>query len=55
MFTLSVGDSKLLLAVTEFSTVMMHQVNSENHTSNKYPNHFSTSFPDQSVLGLSSW
>ena len=20
---------------------MMHQVNSENHTSNKYPNHFS--------------
>ena len=29
---------------------MMQHVNSENHTSNKYPNHFSTGFPDQSVL-----
>ena len=55
MFTLPVGDSKLLLAVTEFSTVLMQQVNSENHTSNGYPNHFSTGFPDQSVLGPFSW
>ena len=43
MFTHPVGDSKLLLTVTEFSTVL-HQINSENHTSNKYPNHFSTGF-----------
>ena len=49
MFTPPVGDSKLLLAVTEFSTVLMQHVNSEHHTSNKYPNHFSTGFPDQSV------
>ena len=35
MFTPRVGDSKLLLAVTEFSTVMMQHVNSENHTSKK--------------------
>ena len=55
MFTPRVGDSKLLLAVTEFSTVMMQHVNSENHTSKKYPNLFSTGFPDQSVLGPSSW
>ena len=55
MFTHPVGDSKLLLAVTEFSTALMQHINSENHTSNKYPNHFSTSFPDQSVLGPSSW
>ena len=55
MFTPPVGDRKLLLAVTEFSTVLMQHVNSENHTSNKYPNHFSTGFPDLSVLGPSSW
>ena len=54
MFTHPVGDSELLLTVTEFSTAL-HQINSENHTSNKYPNHFSTGFPDQSVLGPSSW
>ena len=56
MFTPPVGDGKLLSAVTEFSTVMMQHIYSENHTSNKYPNHFfSTSFPDQSRLGPSSW
>ena len=55
MFTPPVGDGKLLLAVTEFSTVIKQQVNSENHTSNKYPNQFSTCFPDQSLLGPSSW
>ena len=54
MFTPSVGDNKLLLAVTEFWTVLQ-QINSENHTSNNWPNHFSTGFPDQSVLGPSSW
>ena len=31
MFAHTVGDSKLLLAVTEFRTVL-HQINSENHT-----------------------
>ena len=36
-------------------TVILHQISFENHTSNKYPNHFSTGFPDQSVLGPSSW
>ena len=38
MFTPSVGDSRLPSAVTD-STVLKH-VNSENHTSNKCPNHF---------------
>ena len=33
MFTHTVGDSNLLLTVTE------------NHTSNKWPNHFSIRFP----------
>ena len=33
VFTLLVGDSELLLIVTEFS-VVPHQNNSENHTSN---------------------
>ena len=55
MFTLPDGDSEPLLAVTEFSTVLMQHINSENHTSNKYPNHFSTGFPDQSGLGPFSW
>ena len=43
MFTPPVGDSKPPSAVTE-STVLK-QVNSENHTSNKFPNHFSIRFP----------
>ena len=51
MFTPPVGDSRLPSAVTEFLTVMMQYINSENHTSNKFPNHFSTGFPDQSGLG----
>ena len=34
VFTPPVGDNKLLLAVTEFRTVLQ-QMNSENHTSNK--------------------
>ena len=33
MFAPPVGDSKMLLAVTEFGTVMMQHVNSENQVS----------------------
>ena len=29
--------------------------NSENQASNQCPNHFFIKFPDQSVLGTSSW
>ena len=54
MFTPTVGDSKLLLAVTKLNCKMQY-INFENHTSNNYPNHFSTGFPDQSGLGPSSW
>ena len=43
MFTPPVGDSRLPSAVTD-STVLQ-QLNSENHTSNKWPNHFSIRFP----------
>ena len=53
MFTPLVGGKKLLLDVTEFRTVL-RQINSENLTSNKWPNHFSSGFPG-SVLGTSSW
>ena len=49
-----VGDGELLLAVTEFWTVILHQINSENHTSNNWPNHRPSGFPDLSVLGPSS-
>ena len=49
-----VGDSELLLAVTELITVILHQINSENHTSNNWPNHCPSGFPDLSVLGPSS-
>ena len=55
MFTLPVGDSKLLLAVAEFSTVILHQINVENHSTSNWPNHCLAGFPDQSVLGPSSW
>ena len=54
MFTPLVGDNKLRWLLPNFE-LMMHQMNSENHTSNKCPNHLSTGFPDQSVLGPSSW
>ena len=54
MFTPPVGDSELLLAVTEFGTVLQ-QINSENHTSNKWPTLFYQVSLDQSVLGTSSW
>ena len=43
MFTPPVGDSRLPSAVTD-STVLKH-VNSENHTSNMWTNHFSIRFP----------
>ena len=43
MFTLSVGDSRPPSAVND-STVLQ-QIHSENHTSNKCPNHFSIRFP----------
>ena len=56
LFTLPVGDSELLLAVTEFWDVILHQINSENQTSNNWPNHRPWGFPDLSVLGpLSRW
>ena len=42
-----VGDSELLLAVTEFSTVIMQQINSENHTSNNWPNHRPSGFRER--------
>ena len=54
LFTPSVGDSELLLAVTEFRTVILHQINSENHASNNWPNHRPSGFPDLSVVGPSS-
>ena len=41
LFTLSVGDSELLLAVTEF----LHQINVENHSTNNWPNHRLAGFP----------
>ena len=44
MFTPPVGDNRLPSAVTEFSSELQ-QINSENHTSNKRPNHFSIRFP----------
>ena len=43
MFTPTVGDGRLPSAVTEFT--VLQQTNSENHTSNKWPNHFSIKFP----------
>ena len=52
-YTSPVGDGELLLAVTEFWTVILHQICSENHTSNNWPNHRRSGFPDLSVLGPS--
>ena len=49
-----VGDSELRWAVTEFWTVVLHQINSDNHTSNNWPNHRPSGFSDQSMLGPSS-
>ena len=55
LFTLPVGDNKLLLAVTyQIFTVILHQINVENHSTNNWPNHRLSSFPDLSVLGPSS-
>ena len=51
LFTHTVGDGELLLTVTEFWTVLMQHVNSENHTSTEYPNHFSTGFPGSISAG----
>ena len=45
LFTHPVGDSKLLLAVTEFSAVILHHINVENHTTNNWPNHCFAGFP----------
>ena len=44
MFTPPVGDSRLPTDVTEFE-LYCSKINSENHTSNKWPNHFSIRFP----------
>ena len=44
VFTHAVGDSRLPSAVTAFWTVLQ-QINSENRTSNEYPDHFSIRFP----------
>ena len=49
-----VGDSELLLAVTEFGTVILQQIYSENHAPNNWPNHCPSGFPDLSLLGPSS-
>ena len=54
LFTPPVGDSELRWAVTEFWTVVLHQINSDNHTSNNWPNHRPSGFSDQSMLGPSS-
>ena len=54
LFTHNVGDSKLLLAVTECFTVILHPINVENHYPNNWPNHRLSGFPDRSVLGPAS-
>ena len=35
-------------------TVILHQINFENHSTNNWPNHCFAGFPDRSVLGPSS-
>ena len=35
-------------------TVILHQINVENHSPNNWPNHCLSGFPDRSVLGPSS-
>ena len=37
------------------TVLILQHISSENHTSNKWPNHRPSGFPDQSVLGPSSW
>ena len=37
-----------------FVTVILHQINVENHSTNNWPNHRLSSFPDRSVLSPSS-
>ena len=54
MFTHTVGYSRPPSAVND--PTVTKSVNSENHASNKCPNHFfKSSCPDQSVLGASAW
>ena len=53
VFTHTVGYSRPPSTVND--PTVKKQVNSENHRSNKCPNHPSTGCPDQSVLGTSSW
>ena len=53
MFTHPVGYSRPPSAVND--PIVLQQISSENHTSNKWPNHFFQVSLDQSVLGTSSW
>ena len=50
LFTPSVGDSKLLWLLPNI-TVILHQINFENHSTNNWPNHCFASFPDRSSAG----
>ena len=52
LFTPAVGDSKLLLVVGCYRifTVILHQNNVENHSTNNWPNHLLECFPIDQCL-----